>query len=257
MVADAERARFGLAEWTTEVGPRRFTVAAGSEVGTRYRANFDVFATDRRWPAVVVADGMGDSPGSAVASRTAVDVFLATLAAGQGRVDTPDLRHAVAEAQRQVRQAGAQQPYLTGCTLTALVASGDEGWIVQVGDSRAYRLRSGLLELLTVDHTAAWLGAVYGWYPADSPAAAQARYQLHRYIGHPGHPEPDLLATTLRAGDVYCVCTDGLAEQVSYQRLADRLGNAEPAAAVADLLADSLASGGADNATIAVLRVDS
>lgn len=254
---NAEWERFGLTEWTAEVGERQFTVAAGSEVGTRYQANFDVVATDRQRPLVVVADGMGDGIGSATASRTAVDVFLSTVEAGPGRLDAPYLRHAVAEAQRQVREAGAQLWQLTGCTLTAFVGAGeDDGWIVQIGDSRAYRLRSGLLELLTVDHTAAWLGAVYGWYPADSPAAMHARYQLHRYVGHPDHPEPDVLATTLRPGDIYCVCTDGLAEQVSYQRLDDRLSRAEPAAAVADLLADSLAAGGADNATIAVIRID-
>lgn len=130
-------------------------------------------------------------------------------------------------------------------------------WIVQIGDSRAYRLRDGLLELLTVDHTAAWLGAVYGWYPADSPAAATARYQLTRYVGHPGAPEPDLLHVSLRPGDVYCLCTDGVAEQLDYQRLADRLGAAtSPVETVRRVLADTLVAGGRDNATIAVLRVE-
>ncbi|MDW5330068.1 serine/threonine-protein phosphatase [Plantactinospora sp. KLBMP9567] len=131
------------------------------------------------------------------------------------------------------------------------------GWIVQLGDSRAYRLRDGLLELLTVDHTAAWLGAVYGWYPADSPAAAAARYQLTRYVGHPAMPEPDLLNVALRPGDVYCLCTDGVAEQVDYQRLASRLGaTGSPADTVRGVLADTLVAGGRDNATIAVLRVE-
>lgn len=130
-------------------------------------------------------------------------------------------------------------------------------WIVQIGDSRAYRLRDGLLELLTVDHTAAWLGAVYGWYPADSAAAATARYQLTRYVGHPAMPEPDLLNVTLRPGDVYCLCTDGVAEQLDYQRLASRLGaTVSPAEVVRGVLADTLVAGGRDNATIAVLRVE-
>jgi len=129
-------------------------------------------------------------------------------------------------------------------------------WIVQIGDSRAYRLRDGLLELLTVDHTAAWLGAVYGWYPAGSPEAAAARYRLTRYVGHPGAPEPDLLHVSLRPGDVYCVCTDGVADQLDYQQLASRLGGTgRPAELVRGILADTLAAGGRDNATVAVLRV--
>ncbi|MDG4786221.1 protein phosphatase 2C domain-containing protein [Micromonospora sp. WMMD1102] len=144
---------------------------------------------------------------------------------------------------------------------TAAAGSGSTtelaGWIVQIGDSRAYRLRDGLLELLTVDHTAAWLGAVYGWYPADSPAAAAARYQLTRYVGHPAMPEPDLLNVSLRPGDVYCLCTDGVAEQLDYQRLSGRLGAAgNLGETVRGVLADTLVAGGRDNATIAVLRVE-
>ncbi len=200
---------------------------------------------------------MGDSRGNAVASRTAVDVFAAqVLSAGQP--NPAKIRSAVAEAQRRVLAAGEQLLGLTGCTLTALLSvSTGEAWIAQIGDSRAYRYRAGLLERLTVDHTAAWLGAVYGWYPADSPQAAAARYRLHRYVGHPDAPEPDVLNVALRPGDVLCVCTDGLADQVSYQRLGQVLGSGRhPEEMVAVLLADTLAAGGRDNATLAVVRVD-
>jgi PPM family protein phosphatase len=228
--------------------------AGGTEIGRRYRANFDVLRLEDDPPLAVVADGMGDSEGSAVASRTAVDVFVENLT----ETDPATIRHAVAEAQRRVRAAGARIGGLTGCTLTAFVATGrGDAWIAQVGDSRVYRYRAGLLELLTVDHTEAWLGVVHGSYPADSPQAAVARYHLHRYIGHPDDPEPDLLNVALRRGDVFCVCTDGLAEQVPYRRLRQVLGSAAtPDEQVALLLADSLAAGGHDNATVAVLHVD-
>jgi serine/threonine protein phosphatase PrpC len=166
------------------------------------------------------------------------------------------LRAVFAQTQAKVRAAGAAlRGALTGCTLTALLAAPDGTWIVQIGDSRCYRLRDGVLELLTVDHTVAWLGAVYGWYPADSTAAAHARYRLLRYVGNPAGSEPDLLNVSLRPGDVYCLCTDGLAEQVPYDALARRLADPDPQAAVAGLLADSLAGGGRDNATVAIVQV--
>jgi serine/threonine protein phosphatase PrpC len=170
-------------------GERTLTLAGGTQVGRRYHANFDVLYLTGEPPLAVVADGMGDTEGSAVAARTAVDVFVA--------------------------------------------------------------------ELLTVDHTEAWLGAVYGWYPADSPQAAVDRFRLHRFVGHPEDPEPDVLNVALRPGDVLCVCSDGLAEQVPYQRLGQVLGSGgHPAEQVALLLADALDAGGRDNATLAVLRVD-
>jgi serine/threonine protein phosphatase PrpC len=84
-----------------------------------------------------------------------------------------------------------------------------------------------------------------------------ARYQLLRYVGHPDRPEPDLLGVTLHPGDVYALCTDGVAEQVDYARLRDLLGGgADPADIAARVLEHSLAAGGRDNATIAVVRVD-
>lgn len=226
-------------------------MAGGTDVGRRYPANFDVMYHDRARTLAVVADGMGAGRGSAVAGRTAVDGFVAAA-----RPDAGVLRQAVADIQRQVRRAGEELGELTGCTLTALVGHGPHAaWIVHMGDSRAYRLREGLLEQLTVDHTMAWLGAVNGWYPFDSPQAQRDRYHLTRYIGHPDEPEADLLYVSLRPGDVLCLCTDGIAEQVPYQRLARILGTGGPDDMIGQLVADAVAAGGHDNATAVVLKV--
>jgi serine/threonine protein phosphatase PrpC len=247
-------------EFEVRRGDRLFSVAAGTEVGLRYPANFDVLATDARWPLALVADGMGAGRGSTAAGRTTVDTVLAAIRAADEPITARALRDAVAQAQRRVRAIGAELGVLTGCTLTGLLLGegpgGDEGWIVQIGDSRAYRLRGQLLELLTIDHTAAWLGAINGWYPADSPAAAAARYHLHRYVGHPDQPEPDVLSVAVHPGDVFCVCSDGLAEQVSYEKMAQLLGGAaSPGEIVSGLLAEALDAGGNDNTTVAVVRV--
>lgn len=243
------------ATWT--VGGLRMTAAAGSVVGNRYRDNYDVLHLDGGRPLAVVADGMGDGPGSRAAGRTAVRVFVRRAAAAHG---PGALRAAVAEVQQAVRDAGRGLPGLTGCTLTAFVGdpAGDGGaaWLVQLGDSRVYRLRDGLLELLTVDHTAAWIGVLNGWFAPDSPQGHAARYRLTRYAGHPGAPEPDLLNVGLRPGDLLLLCTDGISDQVGFERLAQVLGTAAgPAAAVRTLLGDSLLIG-EDNATAALVRVD-
>ncbi|SDM44991.1 PP2C family protein-serine/threonine phosphatase [Allokutzneria albata] len=223
------------------------TAAAGSETGKRYRANFDVVHLTESPLRAVVADGMGDGEGSGRAGRTAVDTFVAGVT---GDATADSLRAAVSTAQHAV----AKIPGFAGCTLTAMVESSTGFWITQIGDSRAYRLRRGLLELLTVDHTMAWLGAVNGWYPFDSREAAAARYHLTRYIGHPELPEPDVLSVTVRPGDIYLLCSDGIAEQVPFQRIRDVLGQPlSPQAKVGRLLADAEAAGGNDNATAVVV----
>ena len=241
----------------------RLTAAAGTVVGERYRHNYDVVHLDPGRPLAVVADGMGDGPGSTVAGNTAVEVFLRFLREAGATTAPAALRAAVGEAQDAVRRAGSNLDELAGSTLTAFVAdrpgSVDEGpaaWIVQLGDSRAYRLRDGLLDLLTVDHTIAWVGVLHGWFAADSEEAAAARYRLTRYAGHPDAPEPDLLNVTLRPGDVYLLCTDGVSDQLTYERLTRVLATDDPAAAAHTLLDDSLTAGGADNASTVVIRVE-
>lgn len=238
--------------WTTS--GRRLTAAAGSVVGERYDSNYDVVHLDPGGPLAVVADGMGDGPGSTIAGSTAVEVFVREAAVGDGAAA---LRAAVFQAQDSVRRAGRTLDQPAGCTLTALVATGDaSAWIVQLGDSRAYRLRDGLLDLLTVDHTIAWLGVLHGWFAYDSSDARAARYRLTRYAGHPDAPEPDLLNVTLQPGDVYLVCTDGVSDQLTYERLTRVLATEDPGAAVHTLLDDTLTAGGRDNATAVVIRVE-
>lgn len=237
--------------WT--VSGHRLTAAAGSVTGEHYRDNYDVVELDPGRPLAVIADGMGDGPGSAAAGRTAVDTF---------RREVPEscapaaLRAAMAVTQQEVRKAARTLDELTGCTLTAFVG-GPDVWLVQIGDSRVYRLRNGLLELLTVDHTIAWLGLLHGWFAHDSTEAAAARYRLTRYVGHPEEPEPDLLSLALHPGDLLLMCTDGVSDQLSYEHLTRVLAaTTDPADAVHALLTATLTAGGADNATAVVIRVE-
>ncbi|MFI9407065.1 PP2C family protein-serine/threonine phosphatase [Nocardia sp. NPDC052316] len=234
----------------------KISSAGGSETGNRYRANFDVMRLDQEPLLAVVADGMGDSEGSALAGRAAVDTFIEHVTAADGNVSPEVLRAAVAAAQQRVRDIGRRVGGLAGCTLTALVGSATGYWITQIGDSRVYRLREGLLELLTTDHTMAWLGVIHGWYPMDSPQAAAARYHLTRYVGHDAHPEPDVLSVAVRPDDRFLLCSDGIADQVAYQQIQEILNErSSPDVMVWRLLSAADAAGGKDNATAIVIHL--
>lgn len=238
------------------MGNVHIDAAVGSAVGNRYTANFDVAHLTERPLLAIVADGMGAGRGSAAAGRTAVDTLVGHLT--HGTEPSPDmLRRAIEDAHTKCQGIGRELRELTGCTLSALIAAQHHWWLVQIGDSRVYRLRAGLLELLTVDHTMAWLGAVHGWYPFDSEQAASARYQLTRYVGHGNSPEPDVLSLEVRPGDRYLLCTDGVSEQVDYQDLRTFLSwNQPPQSAVSAILAACEAAGGHDNASAIVVRID-
>jgi PPM family protein phosphatase len=233
------------------------TGAVGSEVGRRYHANFDVAHLDLDPLLAVIADGMGDSDGSALAGRTTVDTFVEGMRAARGKIGPASIREAVAAAQDQVTELGRHDVGLAGCTLTALLAGDDDSlWITQLGDSRVYRFRDDLLELLTVDHTMAWLGVAHGLYAFDSPQAKAARYHLTRYVGHAARPEPDVLSVVPASGDVYLLCSDGVGDQVPYPRIREILRqHLDPTAMVERVLAAADVAGGQDNATAIVLRI--
>lgn len=233
------------------------TGAVGSEIGRRYRANFDVAHFDLDPLLAVVADGMGDSEGSARAGRTTVDTFVEGIGAARGKIGPETIRQVVATAHDQVAELGRHDVGLAGCTLTALLEGDDSAWwIVQMGDSRVYRFRDDLLELLTVDHTMAWLGVAHGLYALDSPQAQNARYNLTRYVGHAARPEPDVLSVVPAPADVYLLCSDGVAEQVPYPRMREILRtHSDPDAMVERMLAAADVAGGQDNATAIVVKV--
>jgi PPM family protein phosphatase len=224
-------------------------IASGTQLGNRYAENYDVLYAGEN--LLVVVDGMGAGEGSRFAGRTTMEV-MEKLRTGQPDADR--MRAAVAEAHRNVH--AWRRAELAGCTMAALRIDGDQAWLASIGDSRVYRWRKGLLEQLTVDHTEAWLGAAYGWWPPDSPRAKSARYRLLRYVGHPDAPEPDVANVTLRPGDVYMLCTDGIADDVAYHQIADILGSRATAQQmVSSLLAAAMDAGGNDNATVAVLQI--
>ncbi|WIM93899.1 protein phosphatase 2C domain-containing protein [Actinoplanes oblitus] len=244
-----------IAEATWRVGDRLVAGAAGSVTGKRYDRNYDVVHLDARRPLAIVADGMGAGEGSAAAGRIAVETF----ATGFTGPDPAALRAVVQQAHSRVREKARTLRELTGCTLTALAGVPGDGpatvRVVQLGDSRAYRLRAGLLELLTVDHTVAWLGLIHGWYAATDPRAEADGYRLTRYAGHPDRPDPDVLDVALHPGDRLLLCTDGVAGQLAYQDLSRLLGAGSPAEATRSLLDATLQAGGHDNATAVVLAV--
>jgi PPM family protein phosphatase len=233
------------------------TGAVGSEVGRRYRANFDVAHLDIDPLLAAVADGMGDSDGSALAARTTVDTFVAGIRAARGKIGPETIRGAVSAAQDQVGEITRHDYGVAGCTLTALLAGDEDAiWIAQIGDSRVYRFRDDLLELLTVDHTMAWLGVAHGLYTVDSPQAKAARYHLTRYVGHAARPEPDVLSVVSAPGDIYLLCSDGVADQVPYPRLREILHlHIDASAMVERLLAAADVAGGQDNTSAIVLKV--
>ncbi|MGC3994164.1 MAG: protein phosphatase 2C domain-containing protein [Propionicimonas sp.] len=220
---------------------------AGSHPGLRRPVNEDSALTAAG--LLVVADGMGGHRHGDLASAAVVRAFQPL--AGRAPLSRAALEATVAEAHAEVSALGEGVPGGVGSTLACLALVADERgpeWIIaNVGDSRVYRYRAGLLEQFSVDHVA-------------TVGGARPRSMLTRAMGMAAVLEPvwaaDYRASAVVAGDRWLVCSDGLTKELTDAAIAAALAtSADPQDVVDGLIDAALAAGGRDNVTVAVLDV--
>src|SRR5205085_8520520 len=114
-----------------------------------------------------------------------------------------------------------------GTTVVGFLLKGRVAAIAHVGDSRAYRLRDGRLELLTQDHT--WVNeqVVAGYLSAEQARAHPLKNVVTRALGGESEVVVDVREVEVMAGDVYLMCSDGLTTMLADDEIQRRL--AEPA----------------------------
>ncbi|MGQ0742930.1 MAG: PP2C family protein-serine/threonine phosphatase [Acidimicrobiales bacterium] len=230
---------------------------AATDVGRVREINEDRFLDDDTLFAV--ADGVGGHQAGEIASATSVhtlrEAFRDQTAAGLAR--------AVMEANQAVWHLAQQRPDRRGMgtTLSALALVVDDGderlAVANVGDSRVYLLSGDHFGPLTEDDS---LVAEMVREGRISPAEALVHPQrsiITRALGM----DPDLLVdvgciVAPRTGDRFLLCSDGLTNELSEERIAAALRRLEDPADVArDLVRQARAEGGADNITVVVVDV--
>lgn len=199
---------------------------------------------------VALADGIGSSAVSQVASAAAVRGFLddyyCTSEAWPVRRAAQrvlEATNAWLHAQNQASQARFDRDRGYVCTFSALVFKGREAHLLHVGDARVYRLHAQALEQLSEDHRV--------------HAAAGERY-LARALGAGPTVEIDYHHWPLETGELYLLATDGAYEHLDAAAVHAALA-AHPQdldAAAAALVATALARGSDDNLTVQLARVD-
>jgi PPM family protein phosphatase len=232
-----------------------FDCAVESEVGRRANNEDSAFATSR---LAVIADGVGGAAAGEVASRAVVNAFVT--------LDKSRLAHPLTDAiQETVRHANETLGFLTGCrpelatmstTLTAVAMTNEgEYAVVNVGDSRTYLYREGVLRQLTRDDS-----LVQTLLEGGAISAAEARHHPARAIvlaaldGQP-RPEPDVQVLEARAGDRLLLCSDGLSDAVEDEAIAAALSTGPGRECARRLVELALDAGGRDNISVIIADV--
>jgi protein phosphatase len=240
--------------------------ASLTDVGIRRSHNQDSVAVQlardgeqwqQRGHLFLVADGMGAHAVGEKASEQAAGLIPHMYGKYAAQGAPTALRKAFIEANASIHACGqANRDFQgMGTTSTALLLRPEGAWVGHVGDSRAYRVRDGLMEQLSYDHSLVW---EYARIKRIDPTQVQdiPANVIHRCLG----PEPLVQVDIegphpLRVGDVFVVCSDGLSGQLADQEIGS-VASALPPSEACRLLVD-LANirGGPDNISVIVVRM--
>jgi protein phosphatase len=239
------------------------SVAARTDVGMIRAGNEDAFFADanEQRGVFIVADGMGGHAAGEVASEMAVQIVTRELSSVTSLVgDEPT--HRVTQALQLANRAIYERTLAEvdkqgmGTTASVLLLGGGRYLIGQVGDSRVYLLRNGVLHQVTKDHSYVQEQVDAGYLTPE-----QARYHpysnvITRCVGAGDSVEPDTYAGQVLQGDVFLVASDGLTGMVDDRRIAQLLlARTTPARMVENLIREANGRGGLDNITAIVVQV--
>ncbi len=218
-------------------------------------------------PVFVVADGMGGHDGGEVASAIVVEEFTGLARDGFPPAEAVTrVEQVLARAQTRIRahvaerRGGGNGHYYSGTTaVAALLVADDEGakWLlVNLGDSRAYKLHADRLDQVSVDHSVVQQLIDAGELTPAAAATHPERHVITRAVGPEGALDADLFMLPLASAERILLCSDGISGMVDDDQIAEILReHADPRDAADRLVRAALAGGGEDNATAVVIDV--
>lgn len=226
-------------------------IGGASRQGHRRHRNEDAWGF-RDATAFVVADGMGGRPGGDRAAQIAVDTLLDTL-----NRDVVDWRRPVETANAAVSHSRLPEDGPCGAVVVALRCAGDRASILHLGDARAYRLRDGLAEPLTRDHSVAEAVNGVGLRRSESGLEPRQLAAVTSFLGdQDAWREYTVRELTIRPGDRIVLTSDGVHQHLTASAWALAC-DVEGAGDTAEFLVTTAqAAGSNDDATALVVDLD-
>ncbi len=196
-----------------------YVAAAVTDRGRKRPSNEDAFGYSVDHGIYVVCDGMGGAAAGEIASSLAVDEVLRKLACRADGVGTlPDAAcEAITSANDVIFTRAQRNQRLSGMgtTLVALAVEERRVWVLNIGDSRCYRLRGGRLEQLTLDHSLVEEQVRMGRMSHSEALRSPLRNVITRALGTQNRVTPDCFEMQAEPGDTFLLCSDGLTRELT------------------------------------------
>ena len=158
---------------------------------------------------------------------------------------------------QRIRETGLKR---MGTTCVIACIYGNKAKIYNIGDSRAYLLRNTELIQISVDDTVVMSMVENGEITLEEAAAHKDRHKITQHLGIfeeefsiETHTSEEIVLGT---NDKLLLCSDGLTEMVSSERIEYILSSNDSEKAAKKLVAEALNNGGVDNTTVLVIGVE-
>ncbi len=224
---------------------------------------YQIEKLDKNTLLCLVCDGMGGAKAGNVASALAAEVFVDEIRRTwkenmeQAQIDQM-LQAAVKLANFTVFDQGRQFEEFSGMgtTLVAMLVTERETTVVNVGDSRAYRINEGGISRITVDHSVVEMMVQRGELTREEARNYPGKNFITRAVGTETIADSDLFHLDLQQGDFLLLCSDGLSNSVDEQEILFEVVHGDEKEKCCQQLLDIAKNRGApDNVTCVLVQI--
>ena len=241
-----------------------YKAAAVSDKGRKRPSNEDSFGYSVEHGVYLVCDGMGGAAAGEIASSLAVDEVMRLMTAREaGNALDEVIEEAISTANEAIFSRSQTNPRLNGMgtTLVSVVAEDRRVRVINIGDSRCYRLRSEHLEQISQDHSLVDEQVRLGRMTPAEALRSPLRNVITRALGTQSHVTPDVFELAAEPGDLFLLCSDGLTRELPDLTIEALLSEGLPTISPLGNLCTRLVeaanhAGGGDNITCLLVRAE-
>ena len=169
------------------------------------------------------------------------------------------LKQAVERANAVIHRAAESKPECAGMGTTLVAARFHDNrvTVAHVGDSRLYRLKDGVLQQLTLDHSLMQDLVTRGFYTPEEAKKNVRKNVITRAVGVEESVAPEVQEIDAEPGDLFLLCSDGLTDMVEDDEIEIRLQKHADDLSMASesLVALANKNGGRDNISVVLARI--
>ena len=242
-----------------------------SDIGKTHEHNEDTYLRNDEEGLFLVADGMGGHVSGEMASQLAVESVEEFVTRSRSEsmdfsaeshkdlsTEQKRLLAATRMANLRIREEADKNPATRGMGTTFIGVTLEDSHlaVVNVGDSRLYRVRNSSMKQITKDHTLVAEQQRLGRLTKEEARRHPQRHILTSALGISESPKIDLYRAEVMPEDLFLICSDGLNDMLDDEEILTIIHSIKDKSLFKiglSLVLQANLAGGLDNITVILL----